>query len=205
MKPRILPLLLQIASVLIGCSILHAATVAYEFNGTVSSMNRSSNIFPDVTIGSPVSGIFTVDYDASDASASPTFGEYSSQDFSLTAMIGNNPFSSLPGAVNGVNVDLIFEDFVVFLLTPTPSANLADLIFTFYDPAGDTLLSNSLPASADDFEAFPSVDFFLRSDDFEAFGHYFFDPTITQVPEPTQTTLIILSTLAYLTHRRRVV
>ena len=173
--------------------MLHAATIAYEFSGNLTGMNPGSNIFPEVSIGTQVSGIFTVDYDAIDTSASPTFGNFSSQGISLTAAIGGNHFSSLASAVDRISVDSALEDFVVFWLSPEPSGTLSELIFTFYDPTGASLNSDSLPASREDFEAFPSVDLYIVSKDGGAFGHYAFDPTITQIPEPTQSAMVVPS------------
>lgn len=173
-------------------------------------MNQFSNILQGVGIGSSVFGTFTIDYGISDTSSNTELGTYDSSNFTLDISIGNHNFSSLENATNTVNVTTgNSEDFVVMLLSPEPSDDLSIFHFTFYDPNGLTLESDSIPESSEVFESFPSVDLFLSSSSSSDFGHYIFDLSIeatepVSVPEPAQSMLLSIGCIIGIYRRKRV-
>ena len=162
----------------------------FQFEGFVSSMNPGSTALPSVQVGSLVSGTFTLDAGAIDSDSSPTSGRYSSSLIGFSGRIGSDEFSLLPGPANAVHVSNFMvpenSDWVRF-----PGSTQ----LTFYDPNGLTLTTDSLPLSADVYNAFPSFDLFIQNE--RGFGSYVMDVTIVPVPEPTTTEILLVVSLIF--------
>jgi hypothetical protein len=156
--------------------------ITYNFTGHVRSLNSGSSIFPGVGIGTPVQGLFTVDYGVTDTEPRLDFGVYQSSHVGFSGVIGGHAFASASAPFNAVNVDdgepvPVPGDFVVFAVQPGMPTNLSRLELTFYDSSGQTIGGDALPGCAATFDAFPDLVLYAQSS--SAFGQYVFDVAIT--------------------------
>lgn len=194
MKPlrRVIGLTVFIAVLILGVPASPAQNaLEFQFQGFVTSMNPGSTALPSVQVGSFVSGSFTLDAGAIDSDSSPTFGRYTSSLVKFSGRIGSDDFSLVPGPGNAVHVSNVTipenSDWVIF-----PGSTQ----LTFYDPSGLTLANDSLPLSADVYNAFPSFDLFIQDE--RGFGSYVMDVTIVPVPEPTTAGILLVASLIFI-------
>lgn len=177
-------LLVVLGVLLLATPAWAQGTMAYRFSGQVSSLNQFSTIFPGISIGSPVEGVFVIDYAALDGEPAPGLGTYGSARVTIEGTIGASGFSSVANSNNSVVVENgqpgISEDWTI--LRVMPGGGLEELTLTFYDSTGQALSGDALPGSAAAFSAFPQMVLYARG---AGFGQYSLSVAIDHVPEPS--------------------
>ena len=133
--------------------------VTYGFQGRVTAVEPGSRIFPGASVGAPVLGQFTIDYDVTGTPSSLELRTSGSPNFRFSGLIGGQAFASASTAYQSVSVgnNTIRNDFVTLNFPAGVPTNLERLVLEFTDSRGFAITEPILPASAAAFNAFPTV------------------------------------------------
>jgi len=152
--------------VVLGDASARAGFVTWEFAGEATSVQDDTNLLGGaVTVGSPFSGTFTFDPDATDSDPHPRRGFYEESIIDFSGAIATVPFWGPVGNRNSIEVKNGFGSPTLDSFSVRPDVRIVgvdlDVTIGLFDSSGIVFGSDALPVLPPDLDFFSTRRFIL--------------------------------------------
>jgi hypothetical protein len=182
-----------------GAATTWAATLTFEFGGTITSVYDPNNL-TGVVVGQPWVLTYTFDSAAPDSDPNPHAAVYAAEIGNF--QIGSTTFGMGPGVIV-VWDDYPGEGFDEYGVRAQPSfVDSGDMLALLHDSSGSMFSSTALPLTPPSVGSADIRRLTLQGSDYATGSHFYIEGTVDSLtPEPTSFSLVAVAGLALMRRR----